>query len=134
AAAGGPIISGKTFWFFGYQGQRERAGIPALATVPSQEQIAANTPGSGRNPIIQNILHLNPWGQLPSFGNGGPGSNTAATVQEETRASNRLDTGILKIDHHWGRNIVTAHVAVDDGKQNAPLAVAGGDMLPGYNT
>jgi hypothetical protein len=134
AAAGGPIISGKTFWFFGYQGQRERAGTPALATVPSQEQIAANTPGSGLNPIIQNVLNLNPWGQLPLFGDGGLGSNTAATVQEETRASNRLDTVTGKIDHHWGRNIVTAHASFDDGKQNAPLAIAGGDMLPGYNT
>jgi hypothetical protein len=38
------------------------------------------------------------------------------------------------VDHRWGRNIVTAHGSFDDGKQNAPLAIAGGDMLPGYNT
>jgi Carboxypeptidase regulatory-like domain/TonB-dependent Receptor Plug Domain len=133
-AVGGAAIPDKTFWFFATEGQRERAGLPTLATVPSQEQIRANTAALGPNAVIQNILNLNPWGQLPVFGDGGPGSNTAATVQEETRASNRLDTVTGKVDHRWGRNIVTAHGSFDDGKQNAPLAIAGGDMLPGYNT
>lgn len=133
-AVGGAAIPDKTFWFFATEGERERAGLPVLATVPSQEQVLANTPASGRNPIIQNILNLNPWGQLPLFGDGGLGSNTAATVQEETRASSRLDTVTGKVDHRWGRNIVTAHGVFNDGKQNAPLAIAGGDMLPGYNT
>jgi Carboxypeptidase regulatory-like domain/TonB-dependent Receptor Plug Domain len=51
-SAGGAVTPGKTFWFLTYEGQRERAGIPSLAMVPSQEQIAANTPAGGRNPII----------------------------------------------------------------------------------
>ncbi|HVO64420.1 MAG TPA: TonB-dependent receptor [Terriglobales bacterium] len=131
---GGAAIPDKTFWFLATEGQRERAGFPALATVPSQEQLAASTPVNGVNPIIRNVLNLNPWGSLPAFGDGGPGSNTAATVQEEARARNRLDTGILKVDHRWGRNIVTAHLGFDDAKQNAPLAILGDDMLPGYNT
>lgn len=133
-ALGGAAIPDKTFWFLGLEGQRERAGIPVLATVPSQEQLAANTAASGRNPIVQNILNLNPWGQLPVFGDGGPGSNTAATVQQETRISNRLDTVTGKVDHRWGRNIITAHASFDDGKQDAPSALVGGNMLPGYNT
>ncbi len=133
-ALGGAAVPDSTFWFFASEGQRERAGIPYLATVPSQAQIVANTPATGRNPIIQNVLNLNPWGQLPLFGDGGPGTASAATVQQETRLSNRLDTVNGKVDHLWGRNLVTAHVVFDDGKQNAPLGILGGDMLPGYNT
>src|SRR5215471_4039138 len=134
-SAGGAIIPGKTFWFLAYEGQRERAGIASLATVPSQEQISANTPVSGQvNPIIQNILNLSPWGSLPQFGDGGPGSNTAATVVPETRASNRINSANAKIDHLWGRNVVTGNSSFGDGSQNAPLAISGGNMLPGFNT
>ena len=134
AALGGAAIPNKTFWFLAYEGQRERAGVPSLATVPSQEQLSANTPASGRNPIIQNILNLNPWGALPLFGDAGPGSDSSATVVTDTRTSNRLDSAGVKVDHLWGRNIVTGRFSFGDGLQNAPLALAGGDMLPGYNT
>ena len=130
ASLGGAAIPGKTFWFFAYEGQRERAGVPSLAKVPSQEQIAA----ASHNPIVQNILNLNPWGLLPQFGDGGRGSNTAATIEPETRASNRVDTATGKLDHHWARNVLSARYSFADGRQIAPVAIAGGDMLPGYNT
>lgn len=135
---GGPIIRDKTFGFLAYEGQREKVGIPAPATLPTQQQITLHKPSTGINPIIQNILNLNPWtnGQpLPAFGDGGPGTDTSKTVETTTNATNRLDSALLKIDHHLRRDdLVTARYFFGNGDQSAPLAIVGGNLLPGYNT
>ncbi len=129
---GGPIIKDKTFFLVAYEGQRERVGFPSPATIPSQAEIAANTPVGGINPIIQNILNTNPWGVLPAAGNNPDGSFT-----EEVNApsTNRLDSLITKIDHHIGQNdLLTGRYYFGDSSQSAPLAIVGGDVLPGFNT
>jgi hypothetical protein len=137
-SAGGPVFRDKTFWFLAYEGQREKVGIPAPATLPTQEQIALHSPPTGINPIIRNILNLNPWtnGQpLPAFGDGGPGSDTPKTVETTTIATNRLDSAIFKLDHHWRRNdLITGRYYFGNSDQSAPLAIVGGNLLPGYNT
>lgn len=134
-SVGGPVLRDRTFFFLAYEGQREKVGLPAPATIPTQELITAATPVGGINPIVQNILNLNPWGPLPAFGDGGPGSFTPRTIEETTIATNRLDSGILKIDHHLGKNdLFTARYYFGDSKQSAPLAIVGGNLLPGYNT
>jgi len=135
---GGPIIADKTFWFVAYEGQREKVGIPAPAVIPTQEQIANHTPVGGINPIIQNVLNLNPWtngAPLPQFGDGGAGSDTSKTIETTTIATNRLDSLIAKIDHHVGKNdLLTGRYFFGDSDQSAPLAIVGGNLLPGYNT
>jgi outer membrane receptor protein involved in Fe transport len=129
---GGPIIKDKTFFLVSYEGQREIVGFPSQATIPSQAMIAANTPPRGVNPIIQNILNTNPWGVLPAAGNNMDGSFT-----EEVNApsTNRLDSLITKIDQHIGRDdLLTGRYYFGDSSQSAPLAIAGGNVLPGFNT
>ena len=129
---GGPAIKDRTFWFLAYEGQRERVGIPAPATIPSQAMIAANTPSGGINPIVQNILNLDPWGALPATGDNPDGSQT---FEVTTKATNRLDSVIGKVDHHLGRDdLFTARYFFGDSDQSAPLAIVGGNLLPGYNT
>ncbi len=130
---GGPIIKDKTFFLFSYEGQREIVGFPSQATIPSQAEIntAAAVVG-GINPIIQNILNTNPWGVLPATGNNLDGSFT-----EEVNApsTNRLDSLITKIDQHIGNNdLLTGRYYFGDSSQSAPLAIVGGDVLPGFNT
>ena len=136
---GGRIVTDKTFFFLAYEGQREIVGFPAPATVPAQDMIAANAPGgtiANINPIIQNILNTNPWGPLPATGNS-PTTPLTDTASEEINApsTNRLDSMIAKIDQHLGKDdLLTGRYYFGDSAQSAPLAIAGGNVLPGFNT
>ncbi len=124
----GPIFKDKTFFLFSYEGQRERVGFPAPATVPSQADIAAAIADNEGvvNPIIQNILNLNPWGPLPA-------SNEVEEIDDPS--TNRLDSLIAKVDQHVGRDdVLTGRYYFGDSSQSAPLAIVGGNVLPGYNT
>ncbi len=138
---GGPIVKDRTFFFFSYEGQRERVGLPFRNTLPTQEMIT-NFVGLGGtvNPIVCNLLQLgggcttpntsfSPWGQaLPATGLSG------AEVQQTVRATNRVDSFIGKIDHHMGKHLLTGRYFFGDSDQSFPLALLSGGTVPGFNT
>lgn len=132
-ALGGPIIRDKTFFYVGYEAQREKVGLPATAVVPSLDQITSL--GGVANPVISNLLALNPWGPLPACGDGGCGSGTTKTLQVSDPANNRIDSVIAKVDQHLGQaDLLTGRYFFGDSDQSFPLALGGGSTIPGYNT
>ncbi|HSM84588.1 MAG TPA: TonB-dependent receptor [Candidatus Limnocylindrales bacterium] len=131
-SAGGPFKRDKTFWFVAYEGQREGVGIPTLAHVPTAADIAAATAANGGvvNPVIASLLARNPW-PAPNQAPDVNGNNLLAS----TRANNRVDSVIGKVDHRFSENDnLTGRYYFGDSDQSFPLALVGGGILPGFNT
>ncbi len=131
-SVGGPIVRNRTFFYFAYEGQRERVGLNSTARVPDPREIAAL--GGPTNPVIARLLARNPWPApnrpLPLFDNSGQ-PNLFVT----TPASNDVDSLIAKVDHSFNKdNQLTGRYFYGTSDQSFPLAILAGNILPGYNT
>jgi hypothetical protein len=127
---GGPIVRNKTFFFFAYEGQRERVGLNSVVRVPDPREIAAL--GGPTNIVIARLLARNPW-PLPNMPVAlfDPSPNLSVT----TRALNDVDSLIAKIDHSFNeKNQLTGRYFFGKSNQSFPLAILAGTVLPGYNT
>src|SRR5712691_11839521 len=131
-ALAGPITRNRTFFYFAYEGQRERVGLSSTARVPDPREIAAL--GGPSNPVIARLLARNPWPApnrpLPLFDNTG-----RPNIFVTTRALNDVDSLIGKIDHSFNKdNQLTGRYFYGTSDQSFPLAILAGNILPGYNT
>jgi outer membrane receptor protein involved in Fe transport len=134
---GGPIIKDRTFFFVDYEGVRESGKLNYSALVPSSQEIAIATQQvlqtgfSGVNPVIANLLALNPW-PTPSISTA-PFSDIN-NVFVATPFSNNINNGIIKIDHNFNQNnLLAGRYYIGDSEQSFPLGLVGGSLLPGYN-
>jgi hypothetical protein len=135
-ALGGPIVRDKTFFFFDYEGQRERVGTVSLGCVPNPADLVA------ANPVIANLLASYPNGDpwpVPNISGvtvGATGCISAANNASVVAPSfNNVTSLIAKVDHNFNtNNTLTGRYYYGDSKQSFPLALTGGGVLPGFNT
>lgn len=154
-AVGGPLRRDRTFWYFTYEGQREKLGVTSVNDVPTVadfdtalQRIAATivqpfTPCTGDifacvtsnaslvNPVILNLFnHCNSTG-----GCSGDTDVWPANAVSSAPAKNDADSFIFKLDHSFtpGHNISGRYFR-GDSDQSFPLGLAGGNNLPNTNT
>ncbi len=138
-AVGGPIVRDKTFFFIDYEGVRETGSESSPGCVPTATDLSTYAPIPGDlnsiNPVIQKLLALNPWPQPTSSTDCYASGNGSSNVTLNTPFSNRVDNGIVKIDHNFNKdNLVTGRYYIGDSSQLFPLALTGGGLLPNYDT
>lgn len=90
-ALGGPIIRNKTFFFFSYEGLRQRQGLTLNSNVLTDAQRASVT-----NPVIQNLLALIPRATSVDSGIG--------RFQGSATAPVNIDQWTIDISHSISQN------------------------------
>lgn len=89
--ASGPIVRDKTFWYFSYEGFRDKTGQPLNARVPTAAERATVT-----DPVSQKVLAFFPDANTPLIG----GTNWTGTAT----TSNDNDTYFWRVDHNITKN------------------------------
>ncbi|HEY8459418.1 MAG TPA: TonB-dependent receptor [Blastocatellia bacterium] len=116
AALGGPIIKDRTFFFFSYEGLRQRQKITLpVATVPTQAQRDAVT-----DPAIRRLVDLIP---LPNFGSNQLVGSATAPVN--------IDQWTLDLSHTLGANDrLHGYYAFQRDLRGEPILQ--GNTIPGF--
>lgn len=108
--AGGRLIRDKTFWFFSFEGFREKTATPVTGTVPTQAQRDAVT-----NPVSKKVLDFYP---LPNTSGSRNWTGTAANVTNS-------ETYFWRVDHNLTtNNRLTSRYAWLRGKTNSLQSTA----------
>jgi len=145
---GGPIIKDKTFFFVDYEGLREVGAQSTPSCVPTAADISNNTPATGINPVIQNLINAGKaWPTANGTGSCIASQHDPSVTEPITQTqvssntvlatpfSNNVNGGIIKIDHQFSQaNTLSGRYFIGDSEQSFPLALVGGGALPNYNT
>src|SRR5207245_70478 len=127
---GGPLVRNHTFFFVGYEGQRERVTSPFAALVPTAADIVAadalNTAaGRSRSPLSTALLALFPP----------PNTTGTNNLVSFSANQNTSDNFLVKIDHRFSeRYNLNGRYVFGQGDQNFPLSAGNGSLLNPYQT
>jgi outer membrane receptor protein involved in Fe transport len=129
---GGPIVKDRTFFFTGFEGQREFVFSPFVVQVPSAADLAAArmvnaAANRAENPLSATILQLFPQPNL----NVASGNNYSFAAPNTNNSNNFT----AKIDHRFNdRYTLSGRYIFGDGDQVFPLTTGNGSPLPAYQT
>src|SRR5262245_10132373 len=129
---GGPIIQNRTFFFGGYEGQREFVFSPSVIRVPDAADLTtARTlnaaAGLQENNLSTSLLQFFPQPNL----NVTSGNNYSFAAPN----TNNSDNVVAKVEHRFNDNYsLSGRYIFGDGKQVFPLTTGNGSPLPAYQT
>jgi len=129
---GGPIWKNRTFFFTGYEGQREFVNSPFIVRVPSAADIAAARAFNTANGRPENALGTTLLGLFPTANLGAATGNNYAFAAPNL---NNSDNFLVKVDHRFSDNFnMSGRYLYGKGTQNFPLTSGNGSPLPEYQT
>ncbi|MDQ6653321.1 MAG: TonB-dependent receptor, partial [Acidobacteriota bacterium] len=127
---GGPIIRNRTFFFAGYEGQRESVFSPSAVLVPSAAAIATARALNAANGRPENPLSTRLLAFFPAENSSGTNNYLFGAPN-----SNRSNNFLAKIDHRITSKLnMSGRYIFGQGTQVFPLTSGNGSPLPAYQT
>ena len=129
---GGPIVRNRTFFFGGFESQREFVFSPSVVRVPDAADLAAartanQAAGLQENELSTSILQFFPQPNLAAT----TGNNYSFAAPNTNNSDNFLATIEHRFDDQFS---LSGRYIFGDGNQVFPLTTGNGSPLPAYQT